>query len=105
MATHRSRRFTARDDHAGALIEEMCTERAWGPADLARATKLIAASRADARFEVSRRTIERIVNDGHIPGARLKCGIALALDVSPWQLWGPGALPLAHQRQPVQVAA
>lgn len=105
MATHRSRRFIARDDHAGALIDELCTLKAWGPGDLARATKLIAQSRGDARFEVSRRTVERIVKDGHVPGARLKCGIALALEVAPWQLWGPGAMPLAHQRQPVQVAA
>lgn len=106
MAAHRSRRRNSRDDHAGELIEEMCVERAWSLEDLARETERIARLREQPRLAVSRRSIERVVFDGHVPGARVKCGIALALGLAPWQLWGAGALPLAHQRPaPLVVAA
>lgn len=99
MPTQRSRRSTARDDHAAALIEHLCTARAWSAYDLSAATQLIAKERSEPRLAVSRRTIDRILADGTIPYARCKAGIALALDVAPWQLWGAGAMPLPHQSQ------
>lgn len=107
MPTHRSGRSRRRDDHAAALIEQLCVAKAWGAADLARETNRIARDRQDPRLCVSRKTIDRILLEGTIPQARVKCGIALALNVAPWQLWGPGAMPLAHQAQvyPVAVAA
>lgn len=101
MATHRSRRKRSRDDHAGELIEHLCLARAWGPMDLAIATGTLAKQREDPRFAVSRRTLERVMFDGAVPTARVKCAIAIALDVAPWQLWGPGAMALPH----MQVAA
>jgi hypothetical protein len=98
MATHRSRRRCSRDDHAGELVEHLCLSRAWGPVDLAAATDQLAKARKDPRFAVSRRTIERVMFDGSVPTARVKCAIALVLDVAPWQLWGPGAMSLPHMQ-------
>jgi|SRR4051812_29200375 hypothetical protein len=101
MATHRTRRHRSRDDHAGELVEYLCIARAWGAGDLATATEELAHSRRDSRFAVSRRTVERVMFDGAVPTARVKCAIALVLGVAPWQLWGPGAMALPH----MQVAA
>jgi lambda repressor-like predicted transcriptional regulator len=97
MATHRSRRSKSQDFHAADLIEHLCTERAWSSYDLAEATERVAGERGKPALAVSRRTISRILTEGSIPHARVKAGIALALDVSPWQIWGAGAMPLPHQ--------
>lgn len=105
MSAHRSGRGRPRDDHAAALIEQLCVSKAWSAADLSRETDRLAKERQDPRFCVSRKTIDRIRYEGTIPQARVKCAIALALDVAPWQIWGPGAMPLAHQMQHLQVAA
>lgn len=99
MATQRGRRRKqSRDDHAADLIEQLCEARAWSSYDLAAATERVAEARDDGRFAVSRRTIDRIYGEGAVPSARVKCGIALALDLAPWQIWGPGAIPLMHQQ-------
>jgi lambda repressor-like predicted transcriptional regulator len=84
--------------HAAKLINQLCVERAWSAYDLAAATATVAKRRRDARFEVSRRTINRVLSQDSIPSARVKCGIALALDVAPWQIWGAGAMPLLHEQ-------
>lgn len=105
MATHRSRRSGRRDDHAADLIEHLCVERAWSAYDLARETERIARERERPELCVSRRTIDGIVNEGRVPTARVKAGVALALGVAPWQLWGAGAMPLPHQVQYRAVAA
>lgn len=93
--------------HAAELIEQLCLARGWNAYDLAAATAVVGKRRRDpSRYEVSRRTISRVLSAQTIPSARVKCGIALALDVAPWQLWGKGAMPLLHeQAQSMQVAA
>lgn len=92
--------------HAAELIEQLCVARAWSAYDLAAATAAVAKRRRDSRYAVSRRTINRVLSQDAIPSARVKCGIALALDVAPWQIWGVGAMPLLHeQAQPMAVAA
>jgi uncharacterized protein GlcG (DUF336 family) len=95
---HGGRRRRSRDDHAGELVEHLALARAWGAIDLALATSKLAQERNDPRLAVSRRTIERVMFDGAVPSARVKCAIALALDVAPWQLWGPGAMALPHMQ-------
>lgn len=102
---NRSRRSMNRDDHAAALLEHLCTARAWSAYDLSEATRRIAMERNEPRLYVSRRTVDRILREGTIPYARCKAGIALALDVAPWQLWGAGAMPLPHQAQYLRAVA
>ena len=98
MATQRSRRRRqSRDYHAADVIVYLCEQRAWGTYDLARATAVIAKEREDGRFNVSRRTLDRVLSDGAVPQVRVRCAVALALDVEPWRIWGPGAMALPHQ--------
>lgn len=90
--------------HAAELIRQLCTARAWSSYDLAEATSVVAKRRRDPRLHVSRRTICRVLAQAVIPSARVKCGIALALELAPWQIWGAGALPLPGT-EPMVVAA
>lgn len=99
MATQPKRRPRPLDRHAGALIQALCVGRGWNAADLAFACGDVAKERSDPRFAVSRRTIERVMYGGKVPNARVQCGIALALAVAPWDLWGEGALPLPGQHR------
>jgi hypothetical protein len=84
--------------HAAELIRQLCVARAWSPYDLAVQTAIVAKRRKDPRLAVSRRTINRVLSQDVVPSARVKCGIALALDVAPWDVWGPGALPIPGTR-------
>lgn len=98
MPTQRARRKRqTRDYHAADVITYLCEQRAWGSYDLARATAELAKQREDGRFNVSRRTLDRILNEGTVPQVRVKCAVALVLDVEPWRIWGPGAMALPHQ--------
>lgn len=97
--------------HAAELIKQLCVARAWSALDLAAATASVAKRRRDHRLHVSSRTVSRVMAQDVIPTARVKCSIALALDLAPWQIWGPGAIPLpgtepyAEPYAPLQAAA
>lgn len=80
--------------HAAELIKQLCVARAWSAYDLAAATASVAKRRRDHRLHVSRRTINRVLSQDVVPSARVKCAIALSLDLAPWQIWGPGAIPI-----------
>lgn len=90
--------------HAAELINQLCVARAWSAYDLSAATAAVAKRRRDPRYAVSRRTVNRVLSQHVVPSARVKCGIALALDVAPWQIWGVGAMPLLHEQARLSVA-
>lgn len=92
------RRRTSRDLHAGALIREFMAEAGMNAEDLADATQRIALERGKPRMGVSRRTIDRIVLDGHVPLEYRKAGIALVMGRPPWRIWGGGADRLKSER-------
>jgi lambda repressor-like predicted transcriptional regulator len=93
----------ARDDHAGRLVREFLDEHGWSARDLATRIAL-QAERDKTTLTVSRKTIDRVL-DGHVPHARCKAAIANAMGVPPWRIWGEGAMPLAHQREQILMAA
>jgi hypothetical protein len=80
--------------HAAELIHQLCVARAWSAQDLAAATAVVAKHRRDPRLHISRRTVNRVLSRDVAPSARVKCAIALALDMAPWQIWGAGAVPI-----------
>lgn len=113
MPSPRNRRAHV-DEHAADLIREFLDERGWSAFDLALQTGLVAKRHNRAELATSRRTIDRILSEGHVPRARTKAAICLVMSeyrpegeppIAPWHIWGRGQRPLAFQREQVLAGA
>lgn len=90
-----------KDTQAGRLVQEFLDIKGWSTREFAARIALAAKGRDELWLTTSRKTIERVIDHGHVPHSRCKAAIALGMGVPPWKIWGEGQMPLAHQREQI----
>lgn len=86
------------DRRAAELLRELMGDRGLTPADMERAS----ASTGHPLRRVSKRSIYRVLTDGHRPTVPVQFEIAATLGLLPSHIWGRTPLPV--DRRPAAAA-
>ncbi|MEJ7786415.1 MAG: hypothetical protein WKF96_16550 [Solirubrobacteraceae bacterium] len=79
------------DYRAAQTLSDLLADRGWTPADVERASE----ATGHPMRRVSKRTVYRVLTDGHLPRNPVQFEIAATLGLLPSHIWGRAPMPVA----------
>jgi hypothetical protein len=87
------------DYRAGQLLADLLADRGWTPAMV----EMVSRTTGHPSRQVSKRSVYRVIAEGHKPTNPVQFEIAATLGLLPSHIWGRAPLPASYQ--PTAVAA
>jgi hypothetical protein len=89
------------DYRSGQLLADLIADRGWTPSTVAEVSR----STGHPLRHVSKRSVYRVVADGHVPTNPIQFEIAATLGLLPSHIWGRRPLPEGYATTSLAVAA